>query len=407
MGSYWVEKYKTASGTRWHVRYRDESGKKQTVPNSRTKKKRLAVSIRNKMEEKGTISDHGLIDPDITVSALCGFYIAYRKSLNRRPRTIQAIEYACGKLKAKFGDAKATRLIKPHLQRWKDELLQRHSVNGFKDIWRVVEAVFRHGVSRGHLAQNPAAGVDDLEAIKVHRFLNDREVQIVFKVFERNDGMARLVKTALYEFMRKNEILLLRPDQVKREPVWQNGRKIATARIFMEKDQIKTKKDKSVPVHPECEPFLIETDPGKWFNRGWSVNRLNRAWTRGIGRANRLFPGFGRVRFHDLKHTACSNYLKNGGTLAELADMTGNDVESLASTYAHFETKHFHEKIVLVAYPVTDKERNEIEDGAISHKKSGTGLGQIVGQTSTNTANNRKQRQRSVAEHNDTFTVDE
>lgn len=368
----WVETYLTPKGVKKYcVRWRDESGRQHSKTTGRDRG--AAYRYRNQMEEAGIDQDLGLVDPRKTVTDLAAEYTAYRTSLKRRPKTIKAIKYALAKLTAVMGGHKITRIRPQQLERFKDGILAKQSVNGFKDVFRVVNGLFRFAHRRGYIRTNPAQDVDDLEEQAVARFLNEREVNIILHSFRTNPGMEKIVKVALYEFMRKNEVLLVRPDQVKREGP---GR----GRIFMERAQIKTKKDKSVPVHPEVAEILFGP-PETWFNLGWTEGRINQNWRRGMARVNRAHPGFGKARFHDLKHTAVSNYLKNGGTLAELSHMTGNDIKSLSSVYAHFEDRHLQEKIGLVSYKVSARVRQEISRKSIGQKIGQHGQERVLSRT--------------------------
>lgn len=314
MSRPWIEKNKKTGF--YYVRWRDGKKKPYEVCGQDYQN---ALDVRDTIEKRLLSHEHGFLDRERTFDSLKREYL--KNCPTNRPKTIKGKEYALGLFSLKMGDCELVKITVNDMQGFRRELLIKHKVNGVNIIMNPISSCFNYGVKMGYLKSNPARGMQ-LEAEKVWRFLDRKEIGQLLRACRHHRELARIVRIALYTGLRQGNILGLPRER------------IADGYIYV---ATKNKRDdpSTVPINPKIKRALRMVD-----FKAWSKNRLTRAFGRAVKRAK-----LGRVRFHDLRHTFCSTYLQSGGTIADLRMITGHKSLKSLQKYAHFQNNYLKERI--------------------------------------------------------------
>ena len=241
----------------------------------------------------------------------------------KRPRTVDHIKYGLGKFTPNYGLRKIAGISPQDFKDFTNALFDAgHTVNGINIIMSAVAACFGYAIESRYIRNNPAKSTQ-MEPKKVAKYLSKATIKTLLdKGCAFNKELRQLVLIALYSGMRQGEILGVKPESVR------NG--------FIRLEDTKTGNPRLVPIHPVIAPFLKDS---KWIAK-WDRNRIGRAFRRAVARIT-----LGRIRFHDLRHTFCSNYLQSGGTLADLREISGHRTLRMLQAYAHFQPNYLKERM--------------------------------------------------------------
>lgn len=153
----------------------------------------------------------------------------------------------------------------------------------------------------------------------------------ISRILQFCDERLRLMVMIAYSTgMRKGEICKLKKSDLKL-----NGNHYV---IMLETDATKTGRARNIPLYAGLTPILSEwiSTKGKYvFPSSTNVNRpiytqiVDRDWTN----AKKLAGISGRMRFHDLRHTAATNLVKQGINPGIACDMLGMSLRIFQKVY--------------------------------------------------------------------------
>lgn len=297
----WLEPRDTSKGVRWYVRWW-HGGKQHSAPAGYTKQ--MAIKVRDNKERELLTG----VPREQSIAAVYQEFLKYIRS-SQRPNTLEIIERSCGA----FVELHGHKLIvtQDDIKDYKQSLLSAYSKNGADMRFRT----FRWFLSYAKIETDEA----HIGQEKVARFLSRTEIQSLLKACRYNKELKDIVTVTLHTGLRRGEVLSLTHAQI-------HGK-----HLFVRQE--KTDKDKVIPIQRTIEPIFNRAKIGPLFP-GWKEDRLGRAFRRAVKRAK-----LGTVRFHDLRHTFASNWLKGGGDLASLSNVMGATLRVVKDTYAHFEPK--------------------------------------------------------------------
>ncbi len=219
-------------------------------------------------------------------------------------------------------------------------IMKDHSVNGILNIIKILKSFFSFCIDCKYIQINPASGLSKgIKELKVAIFLEDAHIRhildciknpnlVKFKKnqIESKEEFSDIVKTVLLTGLRQGDISALKQNFIKDN------------KIFIPKG--KGDKPRVVPINKKLMPILEKyMIPGREFIfQGWNEKHIRSTWSRIYTRAQKSLSGMPlRCRFHDLRHTFASNYLRGGGTLADLQIILGHSNIKTTVRYAHFQ----------------------------------------------------------------------
>lgn len=297
---------------------------------------KLAKKIRDKYRSREVMEGHGLLDRSRTVQAAFNDYLAHCRTI-KKPRTCKLIESACRPFLNLLGGKFLVDLSSFDLETLKEATLQKSkNTNGLNIRLVAIKAFLSYCVRRGYILENPGKLVKKEKRASVARFLTNDEIGQLLRVAARPRNhkceahlaveLPQIIKVALYTGMRFGEVLELSAAQIR------SGYILAES---------KTDVERRIPIHREILPILTNrAGRGGRLFPVWSRDKLNWAFHYTVTLAE-----IGRVRFHDLRHTFCSRYLESGGTLADLALITGHQSLETLKIYAHFQDSYLKERV--------------------------------------------------------------
>lgn len=229
---------------------------------------------------------------------------------------------------------------KTDILKFRTRIMQAHSINGMLDILRIARTFFNYCIECGYIQINPASGITKgIKEVDVAVFLEDGQVRHILSCIDNPDIMdikinhveskkefTDIVKTVLLTGMREGDVAAFKASFVR------------DGKIFIEKG--KGQKPRVIPINSKLKPIL-QTYIGRgteFIFQGWNERRIKSRWNRLYKRAKKAMKTLpDRIRFHDLRHTFASNYLRGGGTLADLQIILGHSNIKTTVRYAHFQ----------------------------------------------------------------------
>jgi integrase len=212
------------------------------------------------------------------------------------------------------------------------ETNKTRSSNTVLRLKAVLSSIFKYGIRRGYLKENPVEGIFiDATPNQVERFLDDRERKALMTACKEStwDKLYLVVLMAITTGMRKAELINLRWTDINFD---KGLAKLATT------------KNGSPRINPipalaldELKKFR-QVGNGLIFASSCDVEKpfnFRVQWTRALQRAN-----IKNFRFHDLRHTAASYLVMNGASLHETAEILGHKSTQTTKRYAHLSTDH-------------------------------------------------------------------
>ena len=196
----------------------------------------------------------------------------------------------------------------------------------------VLSSIFKYGIRRGYLKENPVDGIFiDATPNQIERFLDDRERNALMTACKEStwDKLYLVVLMAITTGMRKAELVNLRWTDINFD---KGLAKLATT------------KNGSPRINPIPAPALDELKKFRQVGNGLIFAsscdtekpfNFRVQWTRALQRAN-----IKNFRFHDLRHTAASYLVMNGASLHETAEILGHKSTQTTKRYAHLSTDH-------------------------------------------------------------------
>jgi len=208
---------------------------------------------------------------------------------------------------------------------------------------RHARAVFRYAIQRGlYRGADPASAVPR-ETVK-RKPLVTLEAGEAFALVRLTKQPWRGILAVALHGLRKGEIWGLDLADVD------IGRREMRVRRSHDHDTTKTSRERVVPIHPELLPMVVEACElaigrgGPLFPGRRGKRRNERASVEvPFARALRLAKVRRHVRFHDLRHTAATLFLRAGVPMAHVSKILGHSsIRTTVDTYGHLVTEDLH-----------------------------------------------------------------
>lgn len=304
-----------------------------------------AKNLKRQIENEAHVTAHSISDGTITLKQAVDEYLNYVKNTFEF-RTAHSYEWGVNILLAYFTPGKRVSIIgKPDIIKFRTDVMNTHNVNGMIAIIKYIKTFFSHCIKLGYIQGNPASGaLRGVKEKKVAVFYTDEQIRHIMDTCLNKDrlkfgqwqvnrqDLCDIIKVAVCTGMREAEVCNLRKSWIRDGVIMVHG-----------------KGDKTRPVAilaklwPTIQPRLEAGRPDLLFP-GWNPYRVRQAWKRLLNQARKTMK-FDRARFHDLRHTFASNYLTDGGTLADLQITLGHASILTTSRYIHFQQSHLKQKI--------------------------------------------------------------
>ncbi|MBP9692240.1 MAG: tyrosine-type recombinase/integrase [Alphaproteobacteria bacterium] len=198
-------------------------------------------------------------------------------------------------------------------------------------VMALLSKMFSLAVSWGWRADNPAQGIEKYQEEKRDRWLNDEELQRLWRVLDKHSEnlTAYVFKFLLLTGARRGEALQATWEQFDlKKGLW-----VKPAHLT------KQKKKEHLPLsdkalllletlkkrNTEGSPYLF---PGK--KAGEPLKEVKKFWRTVLKQAN-----LENVRIHDLRHTHASHLVSSGLSLSIVGKLLGHTQASTTQRYAH------------------------------------------------------------------------
>lgn len=287
-----------------------------------------------------------------TSESLGTIYEEYKAFKSGKPDTWGAYEWALKKLLDFLGRDRQMKSIGSNdMLKFRAKIMtmpaktasKKHCINGVIDILKDVRTFFSYCVDCKHLDTNPAQGIiKGLDEMEVATFLMDNQIRHIFDCIHNPDiveikknhaasqaEFEDIVKTVLLTGMRQAEVSAFRIEHIRDSKIYVTGKGRGAGKV------------RTIPVNKHLIPILekyIDIPRRILVFEGWNKRRIKTQWQRLYKRAKMADTNMPkRCRFHDLRHTFASNYMRGGGTLADLKLILGHSNIKTTIRYVHFQ----------------------------------------------------------------------
>lgn len=332
----WKISVEPSGDNRWRCRWRDHGGKhdQETFIYKQDAKDKAIELRRNFLR-----IDAGLAPIQTAESRTLLPLIEKRLAACRRENEASTVERfdepALRQLAEYFGDVPLIALDADNIEAWLDWLREKKGYSETTAAMRYAHAapLFADARRRGWITVDPFEVVKKPKAKKTARLLTDEECATMLRLLP--PYIRKACALALCSGMRKEELMILdwqRHVLADRQP-WE---------IHLQAHETKNKKPKIVPVDARLQAIIGPLGRGPVFP-GLSADAIA-YWFAGKNGADApahtneraVFKALGRIRWHDLKHYFCTNYLRDTGDIYGCSAITGNSIRSLEGVYKHW-----------------------------------------------------------------------
>lgn len=334
----WLEQRNTKRGRRWYVYWRGEDGKRKSRRAGENKS--IALRVKEKVEKEQILKTNSIVDTNLTLQKAWDCFLDYKKTVGVKRKTIVIYNSAQKKMYQFFSPSRELATInKVEIQKFKKLLTQKHNPAGANIILRCVRAFFSYSHNQGLVFEDPASGLKQEPTPQIGRMLTPDEVKSILDYgCAHNKELQLIVKIFLHTGLRKKELLSLTEKDYDGSHLTIRAETSKVARVRRVFVASATKED--------LEKVIA-------FLPRWDADRLTRAFARAVERCRKKGLLKGRVRIHDLRHTAASYLIQYAGlSLHELSKVLGHAQLSTTQIYAHLAEDYLSDKIKTAKMPI-------------------------------------------------------
>jgi len=210
------------------------------------------------------------------------------------------------------GNRMLSEITPPFLTRWRDELLTKNLPNTVHAKLEVVSLAMDFVVASGHIPANPMFFVKKPSLRSTGRALTDEQIKLFLNAIPK--PFVPICKLGLLTGMRISEAVSLEWWQVKKD------------HIIIPREKAKWGRARAIEIGDAVHDLLGPPGDGRVFRFSAQKLKVNitATWRK---------LGLGRIRFHDLRHTASDRY-PEGDIPGKLANFGWASIQS-ASWYDH------------------------------------------------------------------------
>jgi integrase len=309
----------------WYVGYREDG--KDKYLSTGTNNREEALTTKAEIELKLRVNN-GTLDKttsnDITISQLAQLYFA---SADIKPSTMTINKSSWAKFQRAVGDLKVATVTPESIKAFRTSLEASGAAPASISIHlRDVRKLLGFAVDRGIIDKNPCAKINLPEQHPVWRFITMEEEQRLLAL--ANPMMRRVITAALETGLRISQLVEL------------NWKQFNSREKILYIPAQKRQKARSIPVMPKALDALGTPKLSGQIFDGINKDMIEKMWGRLLKKA-RIH---GRLRFHDLRHTAASR-LSKILTPFELRDLFGWSSVALVDRYTHSRVEDIRAKL--------------------------------------------------------------
>jgi integrase len=233
-----------------------------------------------------------ILDDGATLAEVVAAFIADGKD-NMSRATYYTRRYLCPHF-IQFMDRKhvkiASQVTPEHIREWRDELLIKYQGNTVHLYLRTVGLLFKFAINRGIVFVNPVTGIKKPRPTATGRALTADDRDRFFAELPKR--FHPICKFALYSGMRISEACSL------------DWKFVTDEYIRVPAEHSKNGKERFIVLSDEAKRHMGPRTVGLVFkvSRGYLQTAITKTWRK---------MGLGRIRFHDFRVTAATNYPDN------------------------------------------------------------------------------------------------
>jgi|GEM_PF-3521947 len=336
--------YKPEKSKYWYARFKDENGKWIAKSTGKKNKAEAQELEREWFNQATKARELGIeqID-DITLTDFISLYEEERLT-SRSPKTVAIDKRSLTELLAIVGPVVhlsdiSVQQIAQYKRSMKNEGLSPYTVN--KRL-RAVGTAFRWAMKHKYARKNPTTEVDKLKTPKKLPLEIPKEDVRTLIEESRGKWIGDYIRAAAYGGFRSSEITGISKDDID----FDNRHVTVTGKFS---------KERQVPLFPSLKVLFNEIidrsdeedlrylrrsghdgrAPGMLFYQVASSTVVYHAYKAIIQDKWPNDEKRNRYRFHDLRHTFATNYLRNGGSLEKLRKILGHKKIQTTLIYEH------------------------------------------------------------------------
>lgn len=233
---------------------------------------------------------------------------------------------------------------KSHVEAFQVILRQHHNPKGVNLIITALKGLFREAVKEGYILKSPCEFIRSLASDSAQEvFWTKAEIEQFLKA-NYDHELYDFFIVALNTACRKGELAGLAFDRVSFQ---ENTITITRTRDGYElKERTKTKMKRVVPMNNLVRATLLklfysrQSDSALVFlkKNGEPINPHH--IYRQFMQAQKKAKMTNLIRFHDIRHTAASQFVLNGGSIYDLQKILGHTSIVMTQRYAHLSMEH-------------------------------------------------------------------
>ena len=263
-----------------------------------------------------------------TDAALAKEYLEVYAKINKKPKSYQEdVKMLDNIVLKRIGDRKLEEITSHDIQQLHHSL-RRTPYMGNR-VRALLSKMFNLAIRWKWLTDNPVSGVDKYQEQKRQRWLDDEELQRLWKVLAtyHNQSVANAIRLLILTGSRCNEVLSAKWEQIDlKSGVWTKPAHTT-----------KQKRFEHLPLSPQTNNLLLTMKkqaqseflfPGKV--NGQPLQTIKKAW-----QTIRKNAGIPDVRIHDLRHTHASHLVSSGLSLSIVGKLLGHTQAATTQRYAH------------------------------------------------------------------------
>lgn len=282
---------------------------------------------------------------DITFNEYAEMWLKTKSAQGSARSTMQNYErYVRVHFLTHFCNMELKSIQKNHVEAFQVHLRNHHNPKGVNMIITALKGLFREAIKEGYLLKSPCEFIRSVSSDSVNEvFWTKAEIdQFLKSNFDHE--LYDFFLIALNTACRKGELAGLCFDRVDFQ---ENTITITRTRDHYElKERTKTKLKRVIPMNDLVKETLLKlfynrkSDSSYVFlkKNGEPINphHIYRQFTQAQKNA-----GLKKIiRFHDIRHTAASQFVLNGGSIYDLQKILGHTSIVMTQRYAHLSMEH-------------------------------------------------------------------
>ncbi len=346
-----MEEYKTTKGEK---RFRDKIWVNGSLIKSSSFHKKTdcikwkAEQISNKAKQQ--VYGDNKLHVKITFAEFSERWLAAKTAADLARATLKKYKDFCRvHFIPEFGSCDLKSIQKSDIQDFQLKLRKTHNAKGTNLIMTGLKSVFNEAIKEEYLIKSPCAFVKNLSVDKrLPAFWTEADIN-QFQKYTKSHEYYNLITFAINTGLRKGELAALCWDRIN----FDEGLIIISRTRDKDefKERTKPNQIRVMPMSEICRAILLNLhqqnkDKSKFVFldklddpfKPHHISRLLRDLQKKAGIKN-------EIRFHDLRHTFASLYIKDGRSIYDLQKLLGHSTVVMTENYAHHSKDHLQNAV--------------------------------------------------------------